>query len=120
MCHSDLAVMDWPAEQFPYELPLTLGHEGAGTVAAVGAGVTTVAEGEDYAVYGPWGCGRCHSCALGRENYCTRAEELGIRPPGLGASGAMAEYLLVDDPRHLVPLGGLDPVQAAPLTDAGL
>ncbi|MHA6797806.1 NAD(P)-dependent alcohol dehydrogenase [Bounagaea algeriensis] len=120
MCHSDLAVMDWPAEQFPYELPLTLGHEGAGTVAAVGAGVTTIAEGEDYAVYGPWGCGRCHSCALGRENYCTRAEELGIRPPGLGASGAMAEYLLVDDPRHLVPLGGLDPVQAAPLTDAGL
>ncbi|OKI29316.1 hypothetical protein A6A07_24475 [Streptomyces sp. CB03911] len=32
----------------------------------------------------------------------------------------MAEYLLVDDPRHLVPLGGLDPVSAVPLTDAGL
>ncbi|MHA6801837.1 NAD(P)-dependent alcohol dehydrogenase [Salinifilum ghardaiensis] len=120
MCHSDLAVMNWPAEQFPYELPLTLGHEGAGTVAAVGDGITTVAEGEEYAVYGSWGCGRCHSCSLGRENYCTRAEELGIHPPGLGAPGAMAEYLLVDDPRHLVPLDGLDPAQAAPLTDAGL
>ncbi|MFD0802130.1 alcohol dehydrogenase catalytic domain-containing protein [Streptomonospora algeriensis] len=29
VCHSDLAVMSWPAEQFPYELPMTLGHEGA-------------------------------------------------------------------------------------------
>ncbi|CAM5338492.1 alcohol dehydrogenase OS=Streptomyces tendae OX=1932 GN=GUR47_22435 PE=3 SV=1 [Streptomyces tendae] len=32
----------------------------------------------------------------------------------------MAEYLLIDDPRHLVPLDGLDPVAAVPLTDAGL
>jgi propanol-preferring alcohol dehydrogenase len=32
----------------------------------------------------------------------------------------MAEYLIVDDARHLLPLGDLDPVQTAPLTDAGL
>jgi propanol-preferring alcohol dehydrogenase len=32
----------------------------------------------------------------------------------------MAEYMIVDDARHLVPLGGLDPIQTAPLTDAGL
>lgn len=32
----------------------------------------------------------------------------------------MAEYLIVDDARHLVPLDGLDPVAAVPLTDAGL
>jgi alcohol dehydrogenase, propanol-preferring len=44
----------------------------------------------------------------------------GIMPPGLGAPGAMAEYLLVDDARHLVPLGDLDPVANVPLTDAGL
>lgn len=91
-----------------------------GTVAALGAGVSGLAEGEAVAVYGPWGCGRCAKCAEGKENYCLRAAELGIRPPGLGAPGAMAEYLLVDDPRHLVPLGGLDPVRAVPLTDAGL
>jgi propanol-preferring alcohol dehydrogenase len=120
VCHSDIAVMSWPAENFPYELPLTLGHEGVGTVAALGAGVSGVREGDAVAVYGPWGCGTCAKCAQGKENYCLRADALGIRPPGLGSPGAIAEYLLVDDPRHLVPLDGLDPVAAAPLTDAGL
>ncbi|KAA0925431.1 NAD(P)-dependent alcohol dehydrogenase [Streptomyces apricus] len=120
VCHSDIAVMSWPAEGFPYELPLTLGHEGVGTVAALGAGVSGVREGDAVAVYGPWGCGTCAKCAEGKENYCLRADELGIRPPGLGRPGSMAEYLLVDDPRHLVPLDGLDPVAAVPLTDAGL
>ncbi|MFS8198517.1 NAD(P)-dependent alcohol dehydrogenase [Streptomyces sp. CWNU-52B] len=119
-CHSDIAVMSWPAEGFPYELPLTLGHEGVGTVAALGAGVTGVREGDAVAVYGPWGCGTCAKCAEGKENYCLRADELGIRPPGLGAPGSMAEYLLVDDARHLVPLDGLDPAAAVALTDAGL
>ncbi|MEU6291060.1 NAD(P)-dependent alcohol dehydrogenase [Streptomyces sp. NPDC046988] len=120
VCHSDIAVMGWPAEGFPYELPLTLGHEGVGTVAALGAGVTGLNEGDAVAVYGPWGCGGCAKCAEGKENYCLRADALGIRPPGLGRPGSMAEYLLIDDPRHLVPLDGLDPVAAVPLTDAGL
>lgn len=120
VCHSDIAVMSRPAESFPYELPLTLGHEGVGTVAALGAGVTGLHEGDAVAVYGPWGCGICAKCAEGKENYCLRADALGIRPPGLGRPGSMAEYLLVDDARHLVPLDGLDPVAAVPLTDAGL
>lgn len=120
VCHSDIAVMSWPAETFPYPLPLTLGHEGAGTVAALGEGVGGLEPGEPVAVYGPWGCGGCLMCARGKENYCLRAEELGIHPPGLGAPGAIAEYMIVDDPRHLVPLGDLDPVASVPLTDAGL
>ncbi|TWV34365.1 NAD(P)-dependent alcohol dehydrogenase [Streptomyces misionensis] len=120
VCHSDIAVMSWPAENFPYPLPLTLGHEGVGTVAALGAGVTGLSEGDAVAVYGPWGCGTCAKCAEGKENYCLRAAELGIMPPGLGSPGSMAEYMIVDDPRHLVPLEGLDPVAAVPLTDAGL
>ncbi|MFG2129496.1 NAD(P)-dependent alcohol dehydrogenase [Streptomyces sp. NPDC048751] len=120
LCHSDLAVMGWPEEQFPYALPMTLGHEGVGTVAALGSGVTGVTEGDAVAVYGPWGCGRCRPCAEGRENCCPHAAGLGILPPGLGSPGALAEYMVVDSPRHLVALNGLDPVQAAPLTDAGL
>ncbi|MFE4718135.1 NAD(P)-dependent alcohol dehydrogenase [Streptomyces sp. NPDC056728] len=120
VCHSDIAVMSWPADQLGFPLPLTLGHEGVGTVAAVGDGVVAVEVGDAVAVYGPWGCGTCAKCAEGKENYCLRAKELGIYPPGLGAPGAMAEYMVVDSPRHLVPLGALDPVQAVPLTDAGL
>lgn len=120
VCHSDIAVMGWTAEELTFGLPLTLGHEGAGTVEAIGDGVRGVSIGESVAVYGPWGCGACIMCSQGKENYCVRADELGIMPPGLGAPGAIAEYLLVDDARHLVPLGDLDPVANVSLTDAGL
>ncbi|MGY2001718.1 NAD(P)-dependent alcohol dehydrogenase [Blastococcus sp. SYSU DS1024] len=120
LCHSDAFVMSLPAEQYIYGLPLTLGHEGAGVVDALGEGATGVEVGEPVAVYGPWGCGLCHACALGAENYCPRAAELSIAPPGLGSPGALAEYMIVDDVRHLVPLGDLDPVATVSLTDAGL
>lgn len=109
-----------PAEQYTFGLPLTLGHEGVGTVEELGAGTSGVKLGDMVAVYGPWGCGRCVPCARGEENYCLHAAELGIAPPGLGAPGAMAEYLLVDDERHLVPIHGMDPVATVSLTDAGL
>lgn len=120
LCHSDWFIMDLPEEQYIYGLPLTLGHEGAGIADKLGDGVRGIELGSSYAVYGPWGCGQCRACAQGRENYCTRAAELGIAPPGLGSPGAMAEYMIVDDARHLVPLGDLDPVQTVSLTDAGL
>ncbi|KAA1425254.1 NAD(P)-dependent alcohol dehydrogenase [Mumia zhuanghuii] len=120
LCHSDEFVMSLPEEAYTFGLPLTLGHEGAGIVDALGDGVTGVAVGDSVAVYGPWGCGVCHACARGAENCCPYAADLGIAPPGLGAPGAIAEYLIVDDVRHLVPLGDLDPVRNVSLTDAGL
>lgn len=119
-CHSDTFVMSLPEEQYTFGLPLTLGHEGVGVVDKVGEGVTGLALGESVAVYGPQGCGRCYQCAQGKENYCERARELGIAPPGLGAPGSMAEYMLVPDARHLLPIGDLDPVANVALTDAGL
>lgn len=120
MCHSDLFIMGLPADDYVYGLPLTVGHEGVGRVSAGGAGVDESILGQSFAVYGPWGCGRCPACSRGEENYCREAAALGIAPPGLGAPGAMAEYLLVDDVRHLVPIGDMDPVAAVALTDAGL
>jgi propanol-preferring alcohol dehydrogenase len=120
LCHSDWFIMDLPEDQYIYGLPLTLGHEGAGVVDKLGEGVEGIAVGEAYAIYGPWGCGQCHECSQGRENYCPYAADLGIAPPGLGTPGAMAEYVIVDDRRHLVPLGDLDPVETVSLTDAGL
>lgn len=120
LCHSDWFIMGLPEEQYIYGLPLTLGHEGAGIVDKLGDGVEGIEPGGSYVVYGPWGCGLCRECSRGRENYCPNAAALGIAPPGLGAPGAMAEYLIVDSARHLIPLGGLDPVEAVSLTDAGL
>jgi len=124
VCHSDDYVMSLPEEDYlaqQYPLPLTLGHEGAGVIESFGEGVETGLQiGDAVAVYGPWGCGHCLNCSQGKENYCTNAAAEGIRPPGLGAQGSMAEYMIVDDVRHLVPIGDLDPVKNVSLTDAGL
>jgi propanol-preferring alcohol dehydrogenase len=120
-CHSDLHLMhDFEAGMLPFDPPFTLGHENAGWVHALGAGVEGLEEGQPVAVYGPWGCGTCSRCLRGSENYCARQAERPTFGPGLGNDGGMAPLLLVPDPRHLVPLDRLDPVDAAPLTDAGL
>ena len=120
VCHSDAFIMGLPAEAYTFGLPLTLGHEGAGIVDMVGEGVDERLVGVEVAVYGPWGCGQCYACAQGHENYCERAVQEGIAPPGLGAPGSMAEYMIIDDRRHVVPLEGLDAVKTVSLTDAGL
>ena len=119
-CHSDLHVMEWPAGFLPYELPFTLGHENAGWVEAVGPGVKRLDVGEAVAVYGPWGCGRCRPCRMTLETLCEHASEFRAAGGGLGRDGGMAEYMLVPDARLLVPLGDLDPRDAAPLSDAAL
>jgi propanol-preferring alcohol dehydrogenase len=119
-CHSDLHLMEWPPGTLDFEPPFTLGHENAGWVESVGAGVTGLEQGEAVAVYGPWGCGRCRACRLSAENYCERQAEIGAFGGGLGLDGGMAEYLLVPHQRLLLPLGDLDPRDAAPLSDAAL
>jgi propanol-preferring alcohol dehydrogenase len=112
--------MEWPDGTLPFSPPFTLGHENAGWVERVGAGVDTVRPGEPVAVYGPWGCGHCRACRASRENSCENAAQIGAMGGGLGLDGGMAEYLLVPSPRLLVPLGDLDPRDAAPLGDAAL
>jgi len=120
-CHSDLHVMhDFEPGLLPWQPPFTLGHENAGWVEALGPGVRGVEVGEAVAVYGPWGCGRCRRCSEGRENYCERPDLTGGAVGGLGTHGGMASHMVVPDPRHLVPIGDMDPAEAAPLTDAGL
>jgi propanol-preferring alcohol dehydrogenase len=120
VCHSDLHILDWPPGTLDFDLPFTLGHEATGRIAEMGPGVTGLAVGDAVAVYGPWGCGVCRNCSTGMENYCLRAAEIRGMGPGLGRDGAMAKRMLVPSPRWLVPIGKLDPVRAAPLTDAGL
>ncbi|HYI67301.1 MAG TPA: alcohol dehydrogenase catalytic domain-containing protein [Candidatus Limnocylindrales bacterium] len=114
VCHTDLHVVD--GTQTRVELPVTLGHEVAGWVDAVGpAAEGTFAIGDAVVVHGGWGCGECGDCRAGDEQRCERAVA-----PGFQANGGYAEAMLVPHPRHLVPLGSLDPVRAAPLADAGV
>jgi len=113
-CHSDLHMMDAPAGVFP--VPLTLGHENAGWIEAVGPGVSGCRTGEAVAIYGIMGCGRCSACLQGHENACRVIPAGGI---GISRDGGMADYVSVPASR-LIAISDLDVVQAAPLTDAGL
>jgi propanol-preferring alcohol dehydrogenase len=121
LCHTDLHLMEWPEGTMPYDLPFTLGHETAGTVAALGPGASGVREGDRVLVYSRWGCGVCWHCLQGRDNVCERpVAEARAHGAGLGRDGGLAEYMIVPSVRHLVPIGDMDPVMAAPLADAGL
>ncbi|CAN5432979.1 NAD(P)-dependent alcohol dehydrogenase [soil metagenome] len=123
-CHSDLHLMhEFEPGLLPWSPPFTLGHENAGWVHTLGAGVLGFEPGQPVAVAGPWGCGSCARCQAGLETYCERPDLAPVAGGGggLGLDGGMAEYLLVPQARHLVALpDGLDPAQAAPLTDAAL
>ena len=114
VCHTDLHVVD--GTQTRVELPVTLGHEVAGWVDAIGPGVgDAMAIGNAVVVHGGWGCGACRECRAGAEQRCARSIA-----PGFQADGGYAEAMLIPHPRHLVSLFGLDPVRAAPLADAGI
>ncbi|NKQ51799.1 NAD(P)-dependent alcohol dehydrogenase [Amycolatopsis sp. K13G38] len=123
-CHSDLHLMhEFGPGLLPWGPPFTLGHENAGWVHELGPGASGLEVGQAVAVYGPWGCGTCTRCLLGIETYCENPDKAPVPGGGggLGLDGGMAEFMLVPSTRHLVPLPeGLDPVTAAPLTDAAL
>jgi alcohol dehydrogenase, propanol-preferring len=115
LCHSDIHLMHVAAM---VEEPFTLGHETAGWVEAVGPGAEAPPVGEAVLVHGAWGCGRCARCMAGEDNLCPRSgPRIGS---GLFRDGGLAEYLLVPAARHLLPIGDLDPRDAAPLDDAAL
>jgi propanol-preferring alcohol dehydrogenase len=115
VCHSDLHLASGEMGlAFPPE-PWLMGHENAGIVESIGPGVTGVELGEPVAVFGGWGCGACRLCLGGEEQLCNVVAWCGI-----GTPGGYAQLLRVPAARHLVRLGDLDPVLAAPLTDAGL
>jgi alcohol dehydrogenase, propanol-preferring len=118
LCHSDIHIRHLPVELFP--LPLTLGHETAGSVVSVGQEVTGWTEGDNALVHLIWACGQCNACARGDDNVCEAAGRMAQPPtPGLGPAGGMAEYMAVPA-RYLVPLEDLDPTTAAPLADAAM
>jgi aryl-alcohol dehydrogenase len=87
ICHTDVAVQHG---HLPFPLPGVLGHEGSGTVAAVGAAVTSVAVGDKVAISFN-SCGQCTQCAQGVPAYCLNFMAYnfgGVRPDG---SSAIAE-----------------------------
>jgi len=97
LCGTDLhlaVVGDLPVER----TPITLGHEAAGVVAAVGEGTTGFRQGDRVALFPAATCGLCRFCLIGRESLCERS-----RVYGMARDGALAEYIAVPA-RAAIPL----------------
>ena len=80
VCGSDLAV--WSGER-KAELPWVLGHEGAGTIVAVGEGVSAARLGERVVIEPNYPCGACPGCRRGRTSMCASRRSVGMNVPGL-------------------------------------
>ncbi|PTX61878.1 propanol-preferring alcohol dehydrogenase [Melghirimyces profundicolus] len=115
LCHTDIhaAHGDWPIKP---KLPFIPGHEGVGIVESVSNGVKSVKEGDRVAI--PWlgyACGYCEYCTSGWETLCENQLNTGY-----AIDGAFAEYAnAFADYVAKVPKG-VDPLDAAPLTCAGV
>lgn len=125
VCHSDVHIRagyfdlgggkKLTAEQFGSQLPMTLGHEMAGTVAALGPDAQGPAIGTPVVVY-PWiGCGVCSHCLDHRDTDCEKQRSLGSR-----RDGGFSDYVLVPKSRYVVPAGKVDLTLAATFACSGL
>ena len=115
VCHTDLhaADGDWPVKPTPPFIP---GHEGVGHVAAVGANVSHIKEGDRVGV--PWlytACGHCRHCLGGWETLCESQQNTGY-----SVNGGFAEYV-VADPNYVGHLPeNVSFVDIAPVLCAGV
>ena len=88
VCHTDLHYIDHGTQTFRPP-PLILGHEAAGHVDALGAGVTGFAEGDRVLLPAVLTCGDCRFCRTGRENICANMKMFGNH-----VDGSYAEYVI--------------------------
>jgi propanol-preferring alcohol dehydrogenase len=115
LCHTDIhaAHGDWPVKPTPPFIP---GHEGVGTVTELGPGVNELTLGDRVAM--PWlgyACGTCDHCVSGWETLCLEQKNMGY-----SVDGGFGEYA-VAFARYVVKVpAGIDPIDAAPLTCAGV
>jgi alcohol dehydrogenase, propanol-preferring len=115
ICHTDIhaARGDWPVKP---TAPFIPGHEGVGIVEKLGAGVTGHALGDRVAL--PWlgsACGSCRYCVSGWETLCEAQQNTGY-----SIDGTYAEYAVADARFAVTVPEGVDPMDAAPLTCAGV
>ncbi|SDR28802.1 NAD(P)-dependent alcohol dehydrogenase [Natronobacterium texcoconense] len=115
-CQTDNHIVEGMWEEYvEQDLPMTLGHENAGTVAEVGDEVQLVEEGDPVICHPVQTCGICRPCRLGEEMYCENQEF-----NGLTTDGGFAEYVLTNE-RAVIPLpDSIDPTEIAPHADAGI
>ena len=116
VCHTDLhaADGDWPVKPTPPFIP---GHEGAGIVAALGAGVTSLKEGDPVGI--AWlhdACGACEHCMTGWETLCEKQNDSGYSVNGTFAEYAIGSAAYVARLPERPDFAGLAPILCAGVT----
>tara|TARA_R110002095_G_scaffold27835_6_gene27807 strand:+ start:861 stop:1916 length:1056 start_codon:yes stop_codon:yes gene_type:complete len=125
VCHSDLHIQEGcynlgGGQKLSFaergmKLPLVMGHEPVGMIVDAGPDAGDLDQSKNYVVY-PWqGCGECHQCKDGRENYCSAPRYVGMH-----IDGGYADHLKIPHPRYLFDIGSMAPEIAAPLACSGL
>ncbi len=112
ICGTDVHIYnwdDWAARTLP--VPLTIGHEFVGTVAAVGAEVEGLTPGQRVSAEGHITCGRCRNCRTGRAHICAATIGLGVQRPG-----CFAEYVVLPA-RNVFPVPESIPDRIAAFLD---
>ncbi|MGZ8565750.1 MAG: L-threonine 3-dehydrogenase [Actinomycetota bacterium] len=106
ICGTDLHIVEWNewAEKRIPQVPMTFGHEVAGTVEAVGPEVHHVEPGAFVAAETHIACRHCSTCRTGREHICENLRILGV-----DAEGAFAEYVVLPAHNAWVVGPGIDP-----------
>jgi len=90
LCYTDMSILKGEYKgRKPVPIPLIMGHEAAGVVAEVGAGVSTLRVGQRVGFEVLSGCGKCFNCRAGNKNMCTDWNHLGIT-----CDGTFAEYVV--------------------------
>ncbi|MEU1626581.1 zinc-binding dehydrogenase [Streptomyces sp. NPDC020096] len=122
VCHSDLSLANGTLRQ---PVPAVLGHEGAGTVTAVGEDVTAVAPGDRVVLNWAPSCGGCHFCGLGEPWLCVNAAAGAADPYAERASDGAELYpglgTAVFAEETVVAAGAVLPLpDGVPLTEAAL
>ena len=115
VCHTDLhaARGDWPVKPAP---PFVPGHEGVGTVVAVGDQVTRVRVGDTVGNAWLWSaCGECEYCETGWETLCPQQQN-----GGYSVDGSFGQYMLVDSRYCPVVPDGVDLSAVGPILCAGV
>jgi threonine 3-dehydrogenase len=91
ICGTDVHIYDWDEwARATIPVPLVIGHEFVGEIAAVGSNVSDFNPGEIVSGEGHVVCGRCRNCFAGRRHLC--AHTMGV---GVNRAGAFAEYIVL-------------------------
>jgi threonine 3-dehydrogenase len=91
ICGTDIHIFNWdPWSQKTIPVPMVIGHEFTGEVAAIGSAVTGFTKGERVSAEGHITCGHCRNCRAGKRHLCRNATGLGVQ-----RAGCFAEFIAV-------------------------